>query len=147
MSRKLKVAARVAEGLLVGLAIWTIYTNVNSYPDYSMSRTATLEKAYFVIGKKGSSYVIRHDRRKFLAKCRASLSWTNGIDKAGAPMTDGDCMYMDMTVGKSIGNDMMRHEGNTLVFSPWTGVDTVQTADFLTILQDIPNDPQHDFGD
>ncbi len=147
MNSKVKILLRITEGLLAVSAIWIIYNDVNAYPDYSMSRTARLKDAYFVTGKKGASYIIRHDHHKFLAECRASLSWVDGTDKPGAPQTDGDCTYMDMTVGKSIGNDMMRHEDNSLVFVPWVGHDTVQTADFLTILQDIPDDPQHDFGE
>ena len=51
-------------------------------------------------------------------------------------MSDDDCTYMDHMVGKTIGDDLMRTEGGSLVLAPWSGTDTVQTANYLTILSD-----------
>jgi len=51
-------------------------------------------------------------------------------------MTDGSCTYIPSMIGKSIAAGLMRHEGNTLVYSPWADSDTVQTADILAIVDD-----------
>jgi hypothetical protein len=53
-------------------------------------------------------------------------------------MTDGDCTYMASAVGKTIGEDLMRKEPDSLVYAAWAGKDTVQTADSLTIIDDEP---------
>ena len=71
-----------------------------------------------------------------MAKCRASLTWLDGTDHLGRPLSEGDCTYMSDKVGKSIGDDLMRREKDSLVFAPWTGEDTLQTADILTITDD-----------
>jgi hypothetical protein len=115
-----------------------VYQHSYGKPDFTQSRYAGLKDAYYVRAHQQSDYIIEHDGHRFTAKCRASLTWTHGTDQAGMPMTDGTCTYMADKIGKSIGDDLMREEDNTLVFSPWTGIDTLQTADFLTITNDEP---------
>jgi hypothetical protein len=45
---------------------------------------------------------------------------------------------MASKVGKTIGDDLMRMEPDSLVYAGWAGEDTVQTADYLTIIDDKP---------
>lgn len=131
-----KPLLRAIFALSIGLNILLVYGDLRPRPDLTQSRYASLKNAYFVRAHQHGYFIIEHDGHRFTAKCRASLSWLDGTDQPSKPMTDGDCTYMSSTVGKSIGDDLMRHENNTLVYSPWTGFDTVQTADILTIVKD-----------
>jgi sulfatase modifying factor 1 len=106
------------------------------HPDFTRSNKTTLADAYHVTAFRDGAYIIEHKGHRLTAKCRESLTWLDGPDKSGRPMDAHDCTYMSDKVGKSIGNDLMRQEQNELVFSPWKGEDTVQTADFLDIIQD-----------
>jgi hypothetical protein len=123
--------------LTLVLTLSIVYLAHGRRPDFSGS-DAALANAYFVRSYRDGAYIIEHKGHRFTAKCRASLTWLDGTDRPGKPMTDGDCTYMFDKVGKSIGDDFMRHENNTLVLAPWMGADTVQTADYLTITNDEP---------
>ena len=131
--------------LIVGSLIFLIVATAGGYwfytsyihrPDFTRSNETTLADAYHVTAFRDGAYTIEHKGHRLTAKCRESLTYPDGPDKPGRPMTDHDCMYMVGMVGKSIGDDLMRQEQNQLVYSPWTGVDTVQTADFLDISHD-----------
>ena len=122
--------------LSLGLNAFYVYKNAYGHPDEDFYSPG-LQSAYWIRAQNDGSYTIDHDGHRFTAKCRASLSWLDGIDNPGRPMTpDGVCTYMPSMVGKSLAAGLMRHEGNSLVFSPWASFDTVQTADILTITKD-----------
>ncbi len=121
--------------ITIALTLLVVYFAHGRRPDFS-GPSANLANAYFVRSYKDGVYTIDHKGHRYTAKCRASLSWLDGTDRPGKPMTDGDCLYMHDKVGKSIGDDFMRRENHSLVFAPWMGQDTVQTADFLTITND-----------
>jgi len=112
------------------------YTSYIHRPDFTNSKETTLADAYHVTAFRDGAYIIEHKGHRLTAKCRESLTYPDGPDKPGRPMTDHDCMYMVGMVGKSIGDDLMRQEQNQLVYSPWRGINTVQTADFLDIIHD-----------
>ena len=112
------------------------YTSYRQHPDDTHSNETTLADAYHVTAFRDGAYIIEHKGHRLIAKCRESLAYPDGPNKPGRPMTDHDCMYMTGEVGKSIGDDLMRQEQNELVFSPWRGEDTEQTADFLDITHD-----------
>jgi serine/threonine-protein kinase len=112
------------------------YTSYIHRPDFTRSNKTTLADAYHVTAFRNGAYIIEHKGHRLTARCRESLTWLDGPDKPGRPLDAHDCTYMSSWVGKSIGDDLMRQEQNELVFSPWKGEDTVQTADFLDITQD-----------
>jgi hypothetical protein len=124
-------------GVGAGVAL-TLGLGFHKHPDLTRNTDTQIENAYRVVSGTGRTYVVEHKGHRFTANCRASLSWLDGTDEPGGPMTDGDCTYMDSAIGKTIGDDLMRKEHSSLVYSPWTGADTVQTADFLTIIDDEP---------
>lgn len=109
-----------------------------------------LREAYFIKAHEhgdvydgnGDYYVIEHrdfddgNIHRYLAKCKQTLSWLDGVTNPGKPMSD-TCIYLPNLVGKSLAGGMMRKEGNTLVYAPWADDDTVQTADVLTMLSDV----------
>ncbi|MGB7547595.1 MAG: hypothetical protein WBM14_07595 [Terracidiphilus sp.] len=118
----------------LGLNAYFVYSNYCSHPNFDFYPTS-LKDAYYIRGSNGgSSYLIEHEGQRFTAKCQASLTWLDGTNSLGKPMSsNGTCTYMASMVGKSIAAGLMRHEGNNLVYSPWANSDTVQTADILTI--------------
>ena len=125
----------VVLALSLGLNALFVYSNCYGHPDVDFYQTS-LGDAYFVRGRDQRAYIIEHDGHRFTAKCRASLAWPDGTNSPGKPMTDGTCIYMPSMVGKSIAAGLMRHEGDSLVYSPWANSDTEQTADILTIVDD-----------
>ena len=133
---KMKFAAIAGVALIVILAGVWYFSHHSQHPDVTSSSETTVADAYHVTAFRDGAYIIEHKGHRLTAKCRECLTWPDGPDKPGRPMTDHDCLYMSGLVGKSIGDDLMREEHNTLVYSPWTGVDTVQTADLLDITND-----------
>jgi hypothetical protein len=126
-----------AFALSLGLNAFLIYENCFGHTDFVFYPTG-LRRAYYVKGLDRNSFIIEHEGHRFTAKCRVSLTWPDGPDNPGRPMSDGTCTYMPSMVGKSIAEGLMRHEGNSLVYLPWADSDTVQTADILTITGDEP---------
>ena len=122
-------------GFGAGIALTLVLVH-HKHPDFTRNTDTDIENAYQVISGRGSTYVIEHKGHRYTARCRASLSWLNGTDKPSLPMTDGDCTYMATMVGKTIGDNLMRTEPDSLVYAAWTGDDTLQTADYLTIIND-----------
>lgn len=53
-------------------------------------------------------------------------------------MDEHDCIYMYGLVGKSIGDDMMEQWRGAIVYTPWRGLNTLQTADILDFLWGEP---------
>ena len=133
---KMKFAAIAGVALIVILAGVWYFSHHSQHPDVTSSNETTLANAYHVTAFRDGAYIIEHKGHRLTAKCRECLTWPDGPDKPGRAMTDHDCLYMSGLVGKSIGDDLMRQDNNTLVYSPWTGVDTVQTADLLDITND-----------
>ena len=132
----MKVNLGTMAWLLTGFAVFVFFMSHHRRPDITQSNNATLDNAYRVLAFRHGAYIIAYKNHRFTAKCRASLTWLNGTDQPGLPMTESDCTYMSDKVGRSIGDDLMRQENSSLVFAPWTGVDTLQTADYLTITDD-----------
>ncbi len=126
---------RVILLLSLGLNASYIWDNQYHVPDINFFSHG-LRDAYFV--KKhvaGEVFIIEHSGHRYTAKCRDTLTWLNGIQASGQPMSEG-CTYMSSLVGKSIAEGLMRNEGGALVYLPWAQEDTVQTADILTIIDD-----------
>jgi formylglycine-generating enzyme required for sulfatase activity len=133
---KMKFAAIPGVALIVILAGVWYFSHHSQHPDWTNSNETTLADAYYVTAFRDGAYIIEHKGHRLTAKCRESLTFLDGPDKPGRPMSDHDCTYMVDQVGRSIGDDLMRQEQNQLVFSPSRGLDTVQTADFLDITND-----------
>jgi len=93
---------------------------------------------YYVRAYQDGSYVIEHDGRQLAATCRETLTWQDGTDKLGQPMADHDCTYMTSLVGRHIGSELMWQQDRELRYRPWTGQNTVQTADILDIVAEAP---------
>ncbi len=121
--------------IVIVVGVW-YFSHHSQRPDFTNSNETTLADAYYVTAFRNGAYIIEHKGHRMTAKCRESLTFFDGPYKPGRPMTDHDCTYMVDRVGKSIGDDLMRQEQNQLVFSPWRGINTVQTADFLDITND-----------
>jgi hypothetical protein len=65
------------------------------------------------------------------------LSWQDGKDKLGGPMTENECMYLWGKVGQHIDEDFMVRQDNELRYRPLAGMeDTLQVADVLDITDD-----------
>ena len=124
-------------GVGAGVAV-TLGVAYHKHPDFTRNTDTDIKNAYRVVSGGDRTYVIEHKGHRYTVKCRASLTWLNGTDKPGLPMTDGDCTYMASKVGKTIGDDLMRKEPDSLVYAGWAGEDTLQTADYLTIIDDEP---------
>ena len=131
MSRTLRAVLVIS----LGMNSFLLYSNFYRHPDFDLYSTG-LKDAYYVRAHSQDSYIIEHEGHRFTAKCQASLTWLDGINRPGRPMSDGTCTYLPSMVGKSIAAGLMRHEGNNLVYSPWSDSDTVQTADILTVVND-----------
>jgi hypothetical protein len=119
--------------LSLGLNAFFLYPRTK--PDVAFYATG-MKNAYHIKSLNRGLYTIEHDGHLFTAKCRVSVSWLDGTDKVGRPMASGECVYMPTMVGKSIAAGIMRHErdSNSLVYLPWASFDTLQTADYLTIV-------------
>jgi hypothetical protein len=111
-------------------------------PDVTRSTETRLADAYYIRAYEHGAYVIDHKDRRLIAKCRKSLYWPNGLGTFGTPVNDHDCVYMHELLGKMIGEDLMKQWKETLVYSPREGKNTVQTADYLDITSDEPNEPE-----
>ena len=134
--RKWLVAGSLIFLIVATAGGYWFYTSHIHRPDFTRSNETTLADSYHVTAFRDGAYLIEHKGHRLTAKCRESLTWLDGPDKPGRPLDAHDCTYMSSYVGKSIGDDLMRQEQNTLVLSPWRGEDTVQTADFLDIIHD-----------
>jgi len=107
----------------------TTAQSVRTREDHS----TTPEDSYYVRSSAQSTYVIEYRGRVYAASCRETLSWLDGIDKPGRPLTDHDCTYMQSLVGQRIPAKFMWHQNDELRYEPWSGLATVQTADILDI--------------
>jgi hypothetical protein len=127
--------ALIAIGLVVVIGIAVMWARQRARPDFTNSTETRRVDSYDIVAYKDGAYTIEHRGHRITAKCRNSLSWPNGLGTFGAPMDDHECIYMSSLVGKTIGEDLMKRWKDTLVYSPWEGVKTVQTADYLDITE------------
>lgn len=97
-----------------------------------------LGQGYYVRAYEHRSYIIEHNGRQLTATCRETLSWLDGVDKPGRPMTEHDCTYMPRQVGQHIRAELMWQQDKELRYQPRAGQDTVQTADILDITAEAP---------
>lgn len=124
--------------LSLGLNAFFIWNDHYDVPDINFFSHG-VRNAYFVRRHEGGKiFVIEHSGHCYTVKCEETLTWLDGIYAPGKPMSDG-CTYIPSLVGKSIADGLMRKEGGALVYQPWENVDTVQTADILTIIDDEKN--------
>ena len=104
------------------------------------ARKEQVEGPYYVRERRNETYVIVFRGHRLTAQCREALSWNDGTDKLGRPMSENRCVYMSDTVGKHITEDKMLwywHD-NELRYRPLAGIETsAQVADILDITDDV----------
>lgn len=111
----------------LGVAAPSRKTATGNHPDY-----------YYLRSYEHGTYTIEYHGRRLAAKCRETLTWLDGTDKLGSPMTEHQCTYMPGLVGQHIPAALMWREDRELRYRPWLGTDTVQTADILEITAEAP---------
>lgn len=122
-----------ALGLGLGLGLGQVPKLLPKNPQQQVQQSEA--NAYSVRSMKNHVFVIEHEDMRFTAKCKESLTWLDGDTKPPRFMDDHDCTYMHSLVGKSI---PMQQQGNKLMYYPWAGHQTVQTADVLEIVSEEP---------
>lgn len=102
---------------------------------WTRSRTTKKANAYYLKAYRDGKFIFVHRGHVITAKCRVTLTWLNGDDKEGEPMTGpGECTYVTPEkIGTYYGDDLMLNYGSELHFCPWIGEKTTQTADILDI--------------
>ena len=106
------------------------------------------EETYYVRAGRNETYVIEYRGHQLTANCREALSWLDGQDKLGGPMTEHECIYMRRQIGQHISEDLMVRQDNELRYRPLAGTETsAQVADILDITDDVllgaPTHPHH----
>jgi hypothetical protein len=95
------------------------------------------EETYYVRARKNETYIIEYKGHQLTAHCREALSWTDGEDELGGPMSDHECVYMPRTVGNHINEDLMLWQDKELRYRPLANTETsAQVADILDITGD-----------
>jgi S1-C subfamily serine protease len=113
-------------------------TDAHSRPDVTRSTETQLVDTYYVRAYEHGAYIIEHKGRRLTAKCRNSLAWPNGLGTFGTPVKEHGCVYMHDLLGKTVGEGIMKQWNETLVYSPYAGRNTIQTADYLDISDEEP---------
>jgi S1-C subfamily serine protease len=93
--------------------------------------------SYYVRAHQRGAYLIEYKGRQMLAACREALSWLDGPDKLGRPMTEHECMYINDKVGKYIAAETMWRGDKELRFEPF-GQDKADVADVLDVIAEGP---------
>lgn len=93
--------------------------------------------SYYIRAYQHGAYIIDYDGRQLAATCREALSWLDGPDKLGRPMTEHGCMYINDKVGKHIAGEQMWRGDKELRFEP-LGQDKADVADVLDIIAEAP---------
>jgi hypothetical protein len=131
-----KIAGILAVVAAVGIGAFYGYTYIRD------KRAAAKRKAqedYYIRSYEDGTLIIEHDGRQIAATCRQTLTWNDGTDKLGAPMAgQHECTYLPSMVGQHIRAELMWRQDQELRFLPWTGQNTVQTADVLDITSEAP---------
>jgi len=103
-----------------------------------IARKDQTEGPYFVRERRNETYVIVYGGHQLTAQCREALSWNDGTDKLGRPMSVQECMYLAHMVGAHITEDKMLRHNNELRYRPLAGTETsAQVADILDITDDV----------
>lgn len=93
--------------------------------------------SYYIRAFQHGAYIIDYKGRQLAATCREALSWLDGPDKLGGPMTEHECMYINDKVGKHIPAEQMWRGDKELRFEPF-GQDKADVADVLDIVAEAP---------
>jgi hypothetical protein len=99
-------------------------------------RKEQTEGPYYVRARRNENYIIEYKGHQLAAHCRESLSWLDGRDKLGRPMTENECTYLGDQVGKHITEDKMLRQDNELRYRPLGGSEDSDVADVLDITDD-----------
>lgn len=103
-----------------------------------IAHTKQTKETYYVRARKNETYIIEYRGHQLTAHCREALSWLDGEDKLGRPLSEGECVYMWDKVGKHVSEDLMLRQNNELRYRPLAGTETsAQVADILDITDDV----------
>ena len=91
--------------------------------------------SYYIRAYEHGTYIIDYNGRQLAATCREALTWLDGPDKLGRPMTEHGCMYIDDKVGKHIATEQMWRGDKELRYEPLGKADV---ADVLDIIAEAP---------
>jgi len=103
----------------------------------SIAQKKQTEQTFYVRARKNETYVIENRGHQLTAHCREALSWLDGEDKLGRPMTENECMYLQGKIGQHIDEDLMVRGDNELRYRPLAAWDMPQVADILDITDDV----------
>jgi hypothetical protein len=96
------------------------------------------EETYYVRARKGETYIIEYRGHQLAAHCREALSFLDGQDKLGRPMTENECMYLKGKIGQHIDEDFMVRGDDELRYRPFGHFETsAPVADVLDITDDV----------
>lgn len=93
--------------------------------------------SYYIRAYQRGAYIIEYNGRQLAATCREALSWLEGPDKLGGPMTEHECMYINDKVGKRIPAEQMWRADKELRYEPF-GQNKADVADVLDIIAEAP---------
>jgi hypothetical protein len=93
--------------------------------------------SYYIRAYQHGAYIIDYNGRQLAATCREALSWLDGPDKLGRPMTEHECMYINDKVGKYIAAAQIWRGDKELRYEP-LGQDKADVADVLDIIAEAP---------
>src|SRR6266446_4200377 len=90
--------------------------------------------SYYVRFYEHGTYIIEYGRHHYLATCRESLMWYDGIDKPG--FSSDHCSYMPHLVGQHISAERVWRQDKELRYEPPVGY--THFADVLDIVAEAP---------
>lgn len=93
--------------------------------------------SYYIRAYQHGTYIIDYNGRQLAATCREALSWLDGPNRPGKPMTTNECMYLNSYVGERIAAEKMWREDKELRYEPF-GQDKPDVADVLDIIAESP---------
>ena len=102
-----------------------------------IARKEQTEETYYVRERRNETYVIVYRGHQLTARCREALSWDDGTDKLGRPLTEHECKYMPYAVGEHVTEDKILRQNNELRYLPFAET-SGHVADILDITEDIP---------
>jgi hypothetical protein len=103
-----------------------------------IAQTKKTDETYYIRANRNGIYIIDYRGHQLTAHCREALSWLDGEDKLGRPMTENECMYLKGKIGQHIDEDFMVRGDSELRYRPLAGTETnAQVADILDITDDV----------
>jgi Trypsin-like peptidase domain len=102
-----------------------------------IARKEQTKGPYYVRERRNETYVIVYRGHQLTAQCREALSWDDGTDKLGRPLTEHECKYMPYAVGEHIAEDKILRQNNELRYLPFAET-SGHVADILDITDDVP---------